>query len=401
MQDVDRPNHIQALPEPARARRPSVETKALRFMSYPESLDGFFWHCGRRRHLRQGLAIRPPESQGPVRLARDLVALLVHGPMMPAAEQREVRERRWTAVRPVTKMMPLPEADAAAGETATSVPMVERSSQGGRNRPRPSPDLHQAPTVVVVHHHPARVARQALGRFRGNVCTAIEYGLARLIWIGQHLGIDMDHHLVALARGTGIEVVQGRLREQGQGIGLLLGQRGCFRGNVSGVRRRLIPSTSPLVQGLAGRGQRLGQQRSDLRVEPPGDHDHAVLVGTDVQSPAGVAARGLPSLGPPVYRPPAAYDPLDVGGRACAPHGEQASFRLRRGHASEGAHLGVRELPAGEGLSEEGQRPEGARDADPFTSGPQIEPDSPAQPSSAGAEARVPTPACVETRGSG
>jgi hypothetical protein len=46
---------------------------------------------------------------------------------MPAAEEREVRERGRAAVRPVTEMMPLAEADAAAGEAATPVPMVERS----------------------------------------------------------------------------------------------------------------------------------------------------------------------------------------------------------------------------------------------------------------------------------
>ena len=112
--------------------------------------------------------------------------------------------------------------------------MVERSPQGGGNRPGPGPDLHQAPVVVLAHHHPARVARQALGRFRGNARAAIEHGLPRLIRIGQHLGINVDHHLVALARGTGIEVVQGRLRKQGQGIRLLLGQRGRFRGNAPG-----------------------------------------------------------------------------------------------------------------------------------------------------------------------
>ena len=107
-------------------------------------------------------------------------------------------------------------------------------------------------------------------------------------------------------------------------------------------------------------------------------------------------ARGLPSLGPPVDRPPAAHDPLDVGGRARAPHREQASFRLRRGHAGEGADLGVGQLPAGEGLGEERQRPEGARDPHPFTGGAQIEPDPPAQPGGAGAEARVPPAAGVE-----
>jgi hypothetical protein len=85
--------------------------------------------------------------------------------------------------------------------------MVERSPQGGRNRPGPGTNLHYAPTVVLAHHHPARVARQALGRFRGNARTAIEYGLPWLIRIGQHLGIDVDHHLIALARGTRIEVM--------------------------------------------------------------------------------------------------------------------------------------------------------------------------------------------------
>ncbi len=324
-------------------------------MSYPESLDGLFWHCGRRRHLGQRPAIRPPESQRPVGPARDLVTLLVHDPMMPPAEQREVRERCRPPVRPVTEMMPLAEPDATAGEAATPVPMMERSSQGRGNRPRPGPDLHQAPVVVVTHHHPARVTRQALGRFRGNARAAIEHGLARLIRIGQHLGIDVDHHLIALARGAGIEVVKGRLREQGQGIGLLLGQRGRFRGNASRVCCSLISHPSPLVQGLAGRGQGLSQERADLRLKPPSDGDHALLVGTDVQGPAGVPARGLPSLGPPVNRPPAAHDALDVGGRTRAPHRQQASFRCRRGDAREGADLGVRELPAGKGLVKEWQ----------------------------------------------
>ncbi len=135
-------------------------------MSHPESLEGLLWHRGRHRHLRQRSAIRPPESQSPVGPARDLITLLVHGPVMPPAEEREVRERCRTAVRPVAEMMPLAEAAAAAGEAATPVTMVEGSTQGGGNRPGPGTDLQQAPVVVVAHHHPARVARQALDRFR-------------------------------------------------------------------------------------------------------------------------------------------------------------------------------------------------------------------------------------------
>ena len=92
--------------------------------------------------------------------------------------------------------------------------MVERSPQGGRNRPRPGPDLHQAPVVIVAHHHPARVARQAPRRFRGNARAVLEHGLAGLLRICQCRCVDVDHDLVPLSRRAGIElVVQGRFRE--------------------------------------------------------------------------------------------------------------------------------------------------------------------------------------------
>jgi hypothetical protein len=45
----------------------------------------------------------------------------------------------------------------------------------------------------------------------------------------------MDDHLITLARRAGVEtVMQCRLREQGQRIGLLLRHRRRFRGNVDG-----------------------------------------------------------------------------------------------------------------------------------------------------------------------
>jgi hypothetical protein len=35
----------------------------------------------------------------------------------------------------------------------------------------------------MTHHHPAGVARQAPGRFRGTARAVLEDGLARLIWV--------------------------------------------------------------------------------------------------------------------------------------------------------------------------------------------------------------------------
>ena len=53
------------------------------------------------------------------------------------------------------------------------------------------------------------------------------------IRVRQHRAIDMDDHLVPLSGGAGIySRVEGCLREQGEGVRLLLGQRGHFRGNV-------------------------------------------------------------------------------------------------------------------------------------------------------------------------
>ena len=76
------------------------------------------------------------------------------------------------------------------------------------------------------HHHPARVARQALGRSSWNARAVLEDGLARLIRVREDLGIDVDDHLVALARGAGIDpVVQGGLGKQPQRVSLPLSRR--------------------------------------------------------------------------------------------------------------------------------------------------------------------------------
>jgi hypothetical protein len=50
MEDVDRPAHIHALPEPAGARRPRVEAKTLRVVIRPKDL------ANAARGLRQGNA---------------------------------------------------------------------------------------------------------------------------------------------------------------------------------------------------------------------------------------------------------------------------------------------------------------------------------------------------------
>jgi hypothetical protein len=121
--------------------------------------------------------------------------------------------------------MALADPDGAAGEAAAAVPVLERPANRRRDRPGAGCDLDDPAVRSVLHDDPARVARQTPGRFRGNARAVFEEGLARRLGVGQHRRVDVDDHLVPLAGGAGIEaMVEGRLGEQGQGVGLLLGQ---------------------------------------------------------------------------------------------------------------------------------------------------------------------------------
>ena len=69
--------------------------------------------------------------------------------------------------------------EAAAREAATFVAVVEHAPERGRNRPGTGADLFDPAIRSVPHHHPARVARQAPRRFRGNVRAVLEDRLPR------------------------------------------------------------------------------------------------------------------------------------------------------------------------------------------------------------------------------
>jgi len=198
--------------------------------------------------------------------------------MVPATEQGQIRERGGPALGPVANVMALPEADSAAREATAAVSVMERPPERRRNRASPGGDLHDSTVETVLHHHPARVARQALRRFCGNAPAVLEDGLAGLIGVGEHRGVDVDDHLIALAGGAGIDpVMERRLGEQPERVGLLLLHRGRFH-RVDhqadlGARR-----ASLLIQRLAGRGEGLDEHGADLGRQPSADHHHTVFV---------------------------------------------------------------------------------------------------------------------------
>jgi hypothetical protein len=106
--------------------------------------------------------------------------------------------------------MSLGDADSAAREATAAVSAVERSSDCRGDRPGPGADLDQPAVGILAHHHAARIAGETLGRLRGNAGAVFEDGLARVIGVCEDLGIDVDHHLVPLAGGTGIDLVMQR-----------------------------------------------------------------------------------------------------------------------------------------------------------------------------------------------
>src|SRR5262249_29220916 len=123
-------------------------------------------------------------------------------------------------------MMSVREAAVTAREATTPVAMMKRPPEGGRNRPGPGSDLDDALMFVVPHHHPARIAREAPGRFRGTARPIFHYRLSRLIWIRESRRVHVDDDLVAITGCARIDpLVERRLGEQGKRIGLPLRQR--------------------------------------------------------------------------------------------------------------------------------------------------------------------------------
>ena len=165
MQHVDRPVHIQPLPQPTWTRCSRVEPEPLLLVLGSQDVDRIGGHCRRRRDLGQEPAVGPPESERAIGLSIDPVALLVDRAVMPATQQREVRERGGAAFRPVAHVVPLAQRQSAAREAAAAVAVVERPPQRGRNRPRPGPHFHHPAVFIVSHHDATGVARQAPRRF--------------------------------------------------------------------------------------------------------------------------------------------------------------------------------------------------------------------------------------------
>jgi len=103
-----------------------VQDKPLRIVPRSQDVDRIAGHFRSRWDLGQKPAVRAAEAKLAVGLSIDPVALLVDRAVVPATEHREIGQRGGTALRPVTNVMALSEADPTAREAAAAVAVVER-----------------------------------------------------------------------------------------------------------------------------------------------------------------------------------------------------------------------------------------------------------------------------------
>jgi hypothetical protein len=103
-----------------------VEAEPLRFVPRSQDSDGIGGDRSGRRNGGQEPPVRTPEVELAVGFSIYLIVLLVDRPVVPATEQREVRERGRASVRPVADVVALAEPHATAREATAAVSVLER-----------------------------------------------------------------------------------------------------------------------------------------------------------------------------------------------------------------------------------------------------------------------------------
>ena len=78
--------------------------------------------------MRQWPPVRSPEAELSISLLLHLVTVFVHGAVMAATQQREIRQRGGASVGPMANVMALTECSSAAGEAAAPVPVLQSTS---------------------------------------------------------------------------------------------------------------------------------------------------------------------------------------------------------------------------------------------------------------------------------
>jgi hypothetical protein len=107
MQDVDRPDHVEALALPTRHRGSRMQDQPRGIVACAEVIHGIGGDGRGRRDLGHELAVRAAELERTVRLSIKLVAFLMDRAVMTATQQGEIRERGGASIGPMDLLSPV------------------------------------------------------------------------------------------------------------------------------------------------------------------------------------------------------------------------------------------------------------------------------------------------------
>jgi hypothetical protein len=169
------------------------------------------------------------------------------------------------------------------------------------------------------HHDGRRIAGHPPRRFRGNARAGdiLQHRLAPVRdtpVLGRGLGVcfqrvlvDVDHHLIAIARRPAIQVTrQGALGQEPERIRTALSGCDLRYDIVARIARALAK------QPIARRFERPLHDGAELRRDPAANDQHPVFIDPRLEVPLLLAPRSLPRFVQPIGAPPGAHQPLDV-----------------------------------------------------------------------------------------
>ena len=145
---------VEPLPAPVRRRCPRIDVEPDIVMLIKQTENRIFRQPRRRRHVHQRPPIRPREAYVACCSHHHSEFLLVHSPVVYAAQQRGVRQLRRPAIRPVHDVMHVADLQPASRKAAAAVPVFERAANRrwhGAAAPADVQDL----TILAGHHHDA------------------------------------------------------------------------------------------------------------------------------------------------------------------------------------------------------------------------------------------------------
>ena len=166
---VDHPIQVQTLATPVGCEGVGIEIDALPPEPSAYRRQRPARPVGRRRRFRQRTTVRLEETDVSVGIQGDAEPVLVHRPVVTAAQQHQVVKGRCAPMGPVHQMVTIAAPVPASRKPTLTVAGVQRPAQGRRDGARPAADVEDLAAGAVLSSDRRRVAGQPPSRLPRDV----------------------------------------------------------------------------------------------------------------------------------------------------------------------------------------------------------------------------------------